>query len=148
MTVWSLISKFLIFFNGYEKINQCLQRTTAWSQPWLPGDFVSMKKCWICMNKAWISSIVRVDSLREHPFFSAFIHPPRRPTTGNTSMARIPKQEVQFYLSMGMQWSEDTSDKWKLTPVLIKREQVCQERKCLICEKILREMEKSTFWYE
>ena len=24
---------------------------------WLPGDFVSMKKCWICMNKAWFSSI-------------------------------------------------------------------------------------------
>ena len=39
---------------------------------WLPGDFVSMKKCWICMNKAWISSIGGVDSLREHPSIAQF----------------------------------------------------------------------------
>ena len=69
------------------------------------------------MNKAWISSIDRVDS--------------RKYVCGSST-----KTGVQFYLSMGMQWSEDTSDKWKLTP------------KCLICEKILREIEKSTFWYE
>ena len=146
MTVWSLISKFLIFFNGYEKINQCV------IVAWLPGDFVSMKKCWICMNKAWISSIVRGDGLREHPFFRLLFtrRDDWRPEIRLWLVCQMKNRKSSFISAWACSWiacgwSEDTSDKWKSTPVLIKREQVCQDRKCLTCEKILREKEKSTF---